>query len=742
MCQLPRKQISIQSPLHHLTFLCIVVEINALYSRLSRHFSFCKINPPNCFALNGYFTMYAADNDVESPPQFFFRRKQQMKQTLKCFIVTPSIQRFNPEFIRLLAPTRLFDELQSTNDAPTKTASNLSPLNRATIGRSPSCSSPSSPTNLFSNQLVPTPPNSVSELTPSTDASSPDTAYSIGSTFYRTSPLSDQQLRMGTPSSLGQARYDSSLGILTKRFVHLLKNAPGNRVDLNKAASDLGVQKRRIYDITNVLEGIGLIQKEAKNHVSWCDDPEVDLSKSVDVTTNPETSESTIAPPAPSSTELIEAKSKAKTLHDEEAELDQYLDFFSQQSGVFPLERDPVPVSERPNRPDYLPAGVDDAKPYMYIRYSDLSDLDIYKQDTVIGVRAPKGTNLEVPDPEQGMEPGAKRYQMFLSSTKPQSGTTSGSGGPIDVYLVRPLVLPESAEEIKSDTKVAAKSACSEKERTDMGKPSTKKAPVQRDQQTSAPKKQIASIREPSRHVADPHYPYPYWQVPGYGQQYPPSQQYPNWGPPPVGYNPPPYGATTKARRPKSAPPSIHTEGSPREERSRKRSSREDEMSPMGLMPRSGSERDREDSLFATMPPTPTESWDRSFYHSYHDTPSGRGTFPAQTGTPLFMGGSFGVSRPPSPQSDLYNMPLQSPNSRGFMHPMYMPSPSAGIPLGFSPTPVGRLPDAHFPLPSFHGHEELPRWRPTHIFTDPNDDDHEDDDSPEIIYSGDGGPSM
>jgi hypothetical protein len=29
------------------------------------------------------------------------------------------------------------------------------------------------------------------------------------------------------------------------------------------------VQKRRIYDITNVLEGIGLIEKKSKNNVRW-----------------------------------------------------------------------------------------------------------------------------------------------------------------------------------------------------------------------------------------------------------------------------------------------------------------------------------------------------------------------------------------------------------------------------------------------------------------------------------------
>lgn len=40
-------------------------------------------------------------------------------------------------------------------------------------------------------------------------------------------------------------------------------------LDLNKAAEALHVQKRRIYDITNVLEGIGLIGKCGKNNVRF-----------------------------------------------------------------------------------------------------------------------------------------------------------------------------------------------------------------------------------------------------------------------------------------------------------------------------------------------------------------------------------------------------------------------------------------------------------------------------------------
>ena len=65
-------------------------------------------------------------------------------------------------------------------------------------------------------------------------------------------------------------RYDSSLGLLTKKFVALIQGAPEGVLDLNQAATMLGVQKRRIYDITNVLEGIGLIEKRSKNNIQAC----------------------------------------------------------------------------------------------------------------------------------------------------------------------------------------------------------------------------------------------------------------------------------------------------------------------------------------------------------------------------------------------------------------------------------------------------------------------------------------
>jgi transcription factor E2F6 len=66
-----------------------------------------------------------------------------------------------------------------------------------------------------------------------------------------------------------RARQENGLVELTKKFIQLIKEAPEQCVDLNDAVGKLAVQKRRIYDITNVLEGIGLIAKYKKNKIRW-----------------------------------------------------------------------------------------------------------------------------------------------------------------------------------------------------------------------------------------------------------------------------------------------------------------------------------------------------------------------------------------------------------------------------------------------------------------------------------------
>uniref|UniRef100_H0Y0Y6 E2F/DP family winged-helix DNA-binding domain-containing protein n=1 Tax=Otolemur garnettii TaxID=30611 RepID=H0Y0Y6_OTOGA len=66
-----------------------------------------------------------------------------------------------------------------------------------------------------------------------------------------------------------RARFDASLALMTKKFMDFIKVSPGGIVDLNKAAAELQIRKRRLYDITNVLDGINLVKKISKNHVRW-----------------------------------------------------------------------------------------------------------------------------------------------------------------------------------------------------------------------------------------------------------------------------------------------------------------------------------------------------------------------------------------------------------------------------------------------------------------------------------------
>ncbi|XP_042372395.1 transcription factor E2F6-like, partial [Plectropomus leopardus] len=62
---------------------------------------------------------------------------------------------------------------------------------------------------------------------------------------------------------------DVSLGLLTLRFLELLLASPDGAVDLRDVPARLQTGKRRVYDITHVLTGIKLIQKDSVNWVKW-----------------------------------------------------------------------------------------------------------------------------------------------------------------------------------------------------------------------------------------------------------------------------------------------------------------------------------------------------------------------------------------------------------------------------------------------------------------------------------------
>ncbi|XP_049929857.1 transcription factor E2F4 [Epinephelus moara] len=200
-------------------------------------------------------------------------------------------------------------------------------------------------------------------------------------------------LQPQTPS-----RHEKSLGLLTTKFVTLLQEAKDGVLDLKAAADTLAVrQKRRIYDITNVLEGIGLIEKKSKNSIQW---------KGV----GPGCNTREIAD------KLIDLKAELDDLALRENELDQQRVWVQQSIKN---------VTDDSNN-----------SPMAYVKHEDLCGA--FKGDTLLAIRAPIGTQLEVPIPEAVLN-GQRKYQIRLKS----------SSGPIEVLLVNkdpssasPVVLP------------------------------------------------------------------------------------------------------------------------------------------------------------------------------------------------------------------------------------------------------------------------------------------------------------
>lgn len=162
------------------------------------------------------------------------------------------------------------------------------------------------------------------------------------------------------------------------------------------------MQKRRIYDITNVLEGVNLIEKQSKNIIRFQAMPGLGAEESDELEGDEdEDEEADELPPAPRRVQG-DVSDEVALLRAQEAALDERLAL--QQRELQRL------LSER--------------APWAYVRHEDMRQVPSLREQTIIAVRAETGTRLEVPDPDEGAQ-GRRRYQIYLQSA-----------APIDVFLV------------------------------------------------------------------------------------------------------------------------------------------------------------------------------------------------------------------------------------------------------------------------------------------------------------------
>ena len=181
----------------------------------------------------------------------------------------------------------------------------------------------------------------------------------------------------------------TALCTLTKRFTELLMQSvveSGGRLDLNEAAVRLQVQKRRIYDITNVLQGIGLLEKTSKSQVQWLGGRKDDVEGA----------------------ELDGLQDEIRELEVEEARLDALDEA---------LERTNLQA-----RREAKLAGTD------FVTHADFEREEVFGDQVVLRIQAPARTRIQVPDPDSGPSPHRRLYQLnMLSEGAPIIATYTAS---------------------------------------------------------------------------------------------------------------------------------------------------------------------------------------------------------------------------------------------------------------------------------------------------------------------------
>lgn len=176
-------------------------------------------------------------------------------------------------------------------------------------------------------------------------------------------------------------KQENSLGQLTKNFLQYIKKRGRVNININDLVKDLKVKKRRIYDITNVLQGIGYIEKNGKNEIIW--KKNITNQKIDNENDSPEDYKSN----------YDDLKNELKKLKTEDAEIEVILNKFKDEFNILSRKQD--------------------FAKYGYITFNDISNLSKNEDLDFIIIKATKGTVINVIDDEESKKAYSKiKMQM------------------------------------------------------------------------------------------------------------------------------------------------------------------------------------------------------------------------------------------------------------------------------------------------------------------------------------------
>ena len=206
-----------------------------------------------------------------------------------------------------------------------------------------------------------------------------------------------------------RSRSAASLVVLTKKFIQLIKTTKDGELDLNTAATSLNVQKRRVYDIVNVLEGINVVSKTSKNRIRWTQwAGDGEKSAGSDMRLQLER-------------EILGVEAEVDKL---DAELDTVEESISElisSSGSASKAKLRLDAGQVLNK--------------AFLSYDDMHELHT-EEEAVMAIRAPASSVCQYTDAQQAAGSTNIQHQIYLRSP----------GDPIEVMLVQ----PDSCSMVKS----------------------------------------------------------------------------------------------------------------------------------------------------------------------------------------------------------------------------------------------------------------------------------------------------